>query len=214
MDTDWFRDALARAGKTQADLARELDLLPSAVSRMLRGERGMKATEAVLVAKALGVPSEEILLRTAVPSTPSPTPPRRGRPPLRETQQFSIAQREDPMIPICDTTGSVADEPIAFTPRPANLAGVRDAYAIYVTDDRLSPRYEAGWLLHVHPFKPVVHGRDVVIYRNDKRPLLAQFIEWQGDTLTVRLLNPAETLRFRLEDVRACHLVVGVDQEG
>ncbi|MBV9964948.1 MAG: helix-turn-helix transcriptional regulator, partial [Alphaproteobacteria bacterium] len=39
MDTAWFLSTLERAGLSQADLARHLRLAPSAVSRMLKGER-------------------------------------------------------------------------------------------------------------------------------------------------------------------------------
>jgi hypothetical protein len=55
------------------------------------------------------------------------------------------------------------DGPIGYTPRPANLGGVRSAYAIYMVGDSMEPRWEPGWLLHVNPFKPVTRARDVVL---------------------------------------------------
>ena len=61
MDAMWFQQALDRAGASQADLARHLRLAPSAISRMLKGERQMKLTEAVQVAAFLGVSQEEVL---------------------------------------------------------------------------------------------------------------------------------------------------------
>ena len=61
MDTNWFREALRRAGKSQAELARDLTLPPSAVSRMLAGSRQMKIEEAVVVAEFLGVSQDEVL---------------------------------------------------------------------------------------------------------------------------------------------------------
>jgi predicted transcriptional regulator len=45
MDATWFQQALDRVGGSQADLARYLRLAPSAVSRMLKGERQMKLLE-------------------------------------------------------------------------------------------------------------------------------------------------------------------------
>ena len=50
MDAIWFQQALERAGASQADLARHLRLAPSAVSRMVKGERQMKLLEAVQIA--------------------------------------------------------------------------------------------------------------------------------------------------------------------
>src|SRR3954454_8654468 len=88
MDANWFQQALDRAGVTQADLARHLRLAPSAVSRMLKGERQMKLLEAVQVANFLGVSQEDVLRHAGAAADPPPRleaapigPPRRGRPP-------------------------------------------------------------------------------------------------------------------------------------
>jgi phage repressor protein C with HTH and peptisase S24 domain len=106
------------------------------------------------------------------------------------------------------------DGPIGYTPRPANLAGVRDAYAIYMVGDSMEPRYVQGWLLHVNPFKPAIRGRDVVVYKKDQAVLIKTFVGWNDDILTLHQLNPDETLRISRDEVVECHLVVGVDQEG
>src|SRR3954466_11927428 len=83
MDANWFQQALDRAGTSQADLARHLRLAPSAVSRMLKGERQMKLLEAVQIADFLGVSQEEVLhyAGAAVDPPTRTEPPRRGRPP-------------------------------------------------------------------------------------------------------------------------------------
>ena len=209
MDTDWFTDALRRVGCSQADLARHLELPPSAVSRMLRGERQMKIREALAVAQLLGVAQDEVLRHVSVPNPPAPSEPaRRGRPP-REGPPPQYRPPGD-LIPI----RSAEDAPVGYTPRPGNLAGVRDAYAVYVEDLSGSPRYEPGWLLHVHPFKPAPPGRDVVVRKKDGAVLIRQFVGRESNELVLRQLNPEETERVPAEEVTACHLVVGVDQEG
>ncbi|HEV2303343.1 MAG TPA: helix-turn-helix transcriptional regulator, partial [Stellaceae bacterium] len=87
METDWFHQALERIGASQADLARQLRLAPSAVSRMLKGERQMKLLEAVQIAQFLGAPQEEVLRHAGAGDAPqgrgetSPARGRRGRPP-------------------------------------------------------------------------------------------------------------------------------------
>jgi transcriptional regulator with XRE-family HTH domain len=85
MDGSWFSQALARVGASQADLARHLRLAPSAVSRMLKGDRQMKPLEVVHLAAFLRVPEDEVL-RHAVDTTAGPPAgevprPGRGRPP-------------------------------------------------------------------------------------------------------------------------------------
>jgi phage repressor protein C with HTH and peptisase S24 domain len=219
MDTAWFHNTLERAGRTQADLARYLGLPPSAVSRMLRGERQMKLLEAAQIALFLGVTQEELSRHVDGVATPSAEPARRGRPP-RSTAPLAPIQRQDSMPIRSAARGGndqqmfLQDGPIGYTPRPANLAGVRDAYAIYMVGDSMEPRYVQGWLLHVNPFKPAIRGRDVVVYKKDQAVLIKTFVGWNDDILTLHQLNPDETLRIPRDEVVECHLVVGVDQEG
>lgn len=233
MDTIWFQQALDRAGLSQADLARHLRLAPSAVSRMLKGERQMKLLEAVQVAQFLGVSQDEVLHRAGEAAEPGPRlsleqagPPRRGRPPRAATAGGLAAPgsagmgRSEP-IPIRSAGRGggeqemfLADGPIGYTARPANLNGVRGAYAIYMVGDSMEPRYAQGWLLHVNPFKPPIRGRDVVVYKTGQAVLIKQFVRWEADTLVLRQLNPDEEIRVPRSEVAECHLVVGVDQEG
>jgi transcriptional regulator with XRE-family HTH domain len=223
MDTAWFLAALDRAGASQADLARHLRLAPSAVSRMLKGDRQMKLLEAAQASAFLGVSQDELLRHAASEpgmAMPRPDgPARRGRPPLAPGARVGAAGNEP--IPIRsaarggrDQEMFLADGPIGYTPRPANLNGVRGAYAIYMIGDSMEPRYEQGWLLHVNPFKPPTRGRDVVVYKKGDAVLIKQFVRWEGEALVLRQLNPAEELRVLREEVMECHLVVGVDQEG
>jgi hypothetical protein len=237
MNTSWFYDALARIGASQADLARQLRLAPSAVSRMLNGERQVKLLEAAQIASFLGVAPDEVMRHAGEEaSEPRPAMPgRRGRPPgSRSTRVlatrpqggaggpgFPSGPGRPDSIPIRsaarggnDQEMFLGDGAIGYTPRPANLDGVRGAYAIYMVGDSMEPRYQQGWLLHVNPFKPPTRGRDVVVYKNSQAVLIKQFVRWEGDELVLQQLNPSETLRIPRAEVTECHLVVGVDQEG
>ena len=221
MNTMWFQEALDKAGASQADLARHLGLAPSAVSRMLKGDRQMKLLEAVQTAAFLGVSQEEVLrhagdeLATPPPST---EPGRRGRPPRAASALPAIRQDALPIRSAArggsDQEMFLGDGPIGYTPRPSNLSGVRDAYAIYMIGDSMEPRYMQGWLLHVNPFKPPTRGRDVVVYKTNNAVLIKQFVGWNDDVLVLRQLNPDQELRIPRAEVAECHLVVGVDQEG
>src|SRR5690348_15379561 len=230
MDAAWFQQALDRVGATQADLARHLGLAASGVSRIVNGERQVKALEAVQIAAFLRVPADEVLRHAGDGDVPaaSAEPPRRGRPPRRAAAPAMHlpaaplpALRGVDTIPIRSAARGgreqemfLADGPIGQTPRPANLGGVRGAYAIYMVGDSMEPRYEQGWLLHVNPFKPPTRGRDVVVYKEGQVVLIKQFVGWEGDTLVLRQLNPPISLQIPRDQVRECHLIVGADQEG
>jgi phage repressor protein C with HTH and peptisase S24 domain len=215
MDKAWFREALRRVGESQADLARELGLAPSAISRILTGERQIKAAEAVHLANYLGVSSEEVLRHaTAAGTAAAPEFVRRGRPP--RAAEAILTERQD-MIPILGGAGPgvlFEDQPIGRTPRPPALAGVRGAYAVYAAGDAMEPRYMPGWLLYVHPNKPVIRGRDVVIVRKDSTVLIGQLTGTDRGAITIRQFNPVQTLEIPQEEMVAYHLVVGVSHEG
>lgn len=66
VDTDWFRARLADRQMSQRGLARALGLDAAAVSLMLRGKREMKITEAVELARLLGVPADDVMQAAGV----------------------------------------------------------------------------------------------------------------------------------------------------
>src|ERR1700682_6228518 len=101
MNATWFQQTLDRAGVSQADLARHLGLAPSAISRMLKGERQMKLLEAVQIAAFLGISQDEVLRHAGAASESlAPVgPARRGRPPRAGLPQAAAPLRPEP-IPI------------------------------------------------------------------------------------------------------------------
>jgi len=164
------------------------------------------------------VAQDEVLRRAGDDAAPA-LAMRRGRP-GRPPAGFAAPQREAQMPIRSAARGGddqqmfLGDGPIGYTARPANLVGVRDAYAIYMVGDSMQPRYEQGWLLHVNPFKPPIRGRDVVVYKKDQAVLIKTFVGWSDEALVLHQLNPERTLRVPRVEVAECHLVVGVDQEG
>lgn len=66
VDTKWFHDRLADRKLSQRELARRIELDPSALSLTFRGRRSMKLTEAAEISRLLGVPLDEVLFRAGV----------------------------------------------------------------------------------------------------------------------------------------------------
>lgn len=62
IDSDWFYKKLKENGSSASELARYLNLDPSSVSRMLRGERKMSAEEQDGVSAFLSVPLEIVAI--------------------------------------------------------------------------------------------------------------------------------------------------------
>lgn len=64
----WLRARLLEAKMTQRDLAKILGVNPSAVCRLLKGERRMQIREAVVFAKATGARLEDVLRHVELPT--------------------------------------------------------------------------------------------------------------------------------------------------
>lgn len=106
-------------------------------------------------------------------------------------------------------------EVVDYTPRPAFLSGAAQAYAIYVVGESMSPRYEPGELLYIHPGKPVTVGCYVLVQLAPKadgdapRAFLKRLSKRSGNRILLEQFNPAKTFAVQSEDVVSIHRIVG-----
>ncbi|EME71410.1 C repressor protein [Paramagnetospirillum caucaseum] len=117
-----------------------------------------------------------------------------------------------------EMNGSVLD----YVEMPPALAGTKNPYGVYVSGESMSPRYEPGWLLHVHPHKPARPGDNVVVQiraRDEHSPPLAYVKvlvsdhHKSGGKLIVRQFNPDKKLVWEGQEVVSVHKIVGVAHE-
>ena len=66
INKDWFFQQLAARSKSMRDLAKFLNVDPSATSRMFSGARKMRMDEAEKIARFLAVPVEEVLRNASI----------------------------------------------------------------------------------------------------------------------------------------------------
>lgn len=110
--------------------------------------------------------------------------------------------------------GSFADNGQFFemVDRPPALMGVTDAYAVYVVDESMEPRYFAGELVHVHPHKPPTPGSFVVVQLddgNDTDYLIKRLVRRSGGKVTLEQYNPAKLFDVDAKIVKTIHRLVG-----
>ncbi|TNE63675.1 MAG: helix-turn-helix transcriptional regulator [Alphaproteobacteria bacterium] len=96
-----------------------------------------------------------------------------------------------------------------WTFRPADLQGVRDAFAVFVTGDSMLPKYKDRDMAYVHPGKTPRRGRYVLVETREHKGFIKQFDRWDGDTLVVRQYNPIKEIRIPRTDVLRLMLVIG-----
>lgn len=108
----------------------------------------------------------------------------------------------------------VSYEPIEWLERPAPLAGVPGAFAMYVVNDSMEPRYRQGDLLLVHPQRPVKRGQDVLVIRasdaSQHAAYVKELVALDESRVRLRQLNPPGEFELARELVVGLHLVVGV----
>jgi phage repressor protein C with HTH and peptisase S24 domain len=107
---------------------------------------------------------------------------------------------------------------IGTTFTPPILSGVEGAYAVYVYGESMSPKFEPGELVWLHPYLPVRKNDYVVVQvygRSEADPLrgfVKQFIRRNDKELVLRQLNPpdgeSDEIRLPSEKVFSVHKVV------
>lgn len=107
----------------------------------------------------------------------------------------------------------VSYDPIEWIERPAPLAGVPNAFAMYVVNDSMEPRYRQGDLLLIHPQRPVRKGSDVLVITrsesDDHEAFIKELVSVDTEQVTLRQLNPEKTFSLPREKVTGLNLVVG-----
>lgn len=96
---------------------------------------------------------------------------------------------------------------------PPGLESITGAYAVTVSGDSVSPRYEDGEVVFVHPKRRPVKGDWVVAQihnPNDGPPLayVKRLVRYNEGGLILEQLNPLKELRFEHRAVISVHVIV------
>lgn len=106
-------------------------------------------------------------------------------------------------------------EIVDWVPRPANLAGAKDAYAVFIIGDSMESRYHPGEIAFIHPKKPITPGAYVLVQRKPKQdgdsPLavIKRLVKRTGDRVILEQLNPHKLITVQIGDIVSIHRVVG-----
>ncbi len=234
MPRNAIRELRTAKGLTGEQLAELVGTSQQQVQRLEAGARRLTHDWAERIARALKVDIADVLREPAgIGQTPqvAPVPPGMSgsgsvgpwevapAPPPRAAPRGQGGRK--PMIPVRSGRGGdgddimLEDEPVDYIPTPGNLADAKDAYAIYMVGDSMSPRYEPGEILHVNPHKPPRVGRFVVVYKAGGAVLVKQLVRLSPADVVLRSVNPdyPDPIVLDRAAVRAIHLVVGT-QDG
>jgi phage repressor protein C with HTH and peptisase S24 domain len=208
MDAESIRKGLMRPGKSQRGLAHALGVDPSAVNRLLKGTRQLKAAEVQKVEAYLNAPSGS-----------APINDNRGK---FGTFPATNASVDAGLIEVLGMAECGPDgwslwngEVVDRVPRPPNLAGVPKSYAVYIVGTSMEDRYHPGELAYIHPGKPVTPGCYVLVQIHPKedgeppRAVLKRLVKRSGDKVVLAQLSPAKTFTIKADEILSMHRVVG-----
>lgn len=103
----------------------------------------------------------------------------------------------------------IEEAPIDWTFRPVDLQGVNDAFAVFVSGDSMSPKYKNGDLVYVHPSKPLLKGRFVLVETIEHKGFIKQFVALKEHELILRQFNPDEEITINREQILRVMLAIG-----
>ena len=103
----------------------------------------------------------------------------------------------------------VEEQPIDWTFRPADLQGVNDAFAVFVSGNSMVPKYKNGDLVYVHPTQTITKNRYALVETIEHKGFIKQFVSWQEDVLVVKQFNPEQDIIIPREQVLRLMLVIG-----
>jgi transcriptional regulator with XRE-family HTH domain len=195
-----FRDL---KGWTQQELADAAGVSQQTIADVESG-RTKRPRELHLIADALGID-----LRQLIPEIKNP----------RVVEQIARPMYGDRDLPVYASVEGgegailVHFEPVTFEARPAPLIGVRDAYAVYVVGDSMSPAYGPGDMALVNPHLPAVPQRTYIFYcvesDGTQRATIKKLIKATATHWHVEQYNPVKSFTLARKEWQQCHKVVG-----
>ena len=231
MSNEWISARLKSLRVTKGSLARSLGIDPARVSEIVAGRRNVQVAEIPVMAEILQMSTEELVARLTPrkmalqQEAQRQANPASTLPPLPQGAVTDLpAPAQMPRnLPVygsarggIDGSFEMNGQSMDYVERPPSLAAARNAYAVYVQGDSMSPRFEAGWLLHINPTRPVRRGDNVVVQikaADEHAPPLAYIKTFEATTPTKLMLsqfNPKIELEWPLENVVSIHRVVGI----
>ncbi|MGH6967774.1 MAG: XRE family transcriptional regulator [Stellaceae bacterium] len=195
------------AGMSLQKVADRAQTTKTQIDRLERGKRRLTIEWVGRIAHALGLDPEAVLAERGAPPRPSADGGQRNMPAPRRKREllrrYTVPSSGDRDLPVFGRgTGDMIvidrERPIDFTFRPPQLYDVEDAFAVYIIDDTMEPRYRIGQIVLVNPHLPIRVGDAAVILHHDDTAVIRELAARDGKELRMRAYradNGEKTLR-------------------
>lgn len=196
--------------------------------KIMRAEEGVGVDAAMLAPAHDESPIEEhVRLNSPWPKPPErplvspsdvdpygavPVPPRQNMP--RDVPVYGVAAGADGAATFNLEWGSAVD----YVARPPGIAHVRSAFAMYVANDSMEPRYFRSELVYLNPRRPAAPGDFVVVVLRSSHPgepppcFLKRLLRRTTEAVTVEQYNPREQVSYPTAQVDQVIKVIPWDE--
>lgn len=109
---------------------------------------------------------------------------------------------------------ALTSEPVDLTVRPSTLIRVRDGYGVIYVGDDMSPKYESGYTLMVHPHVPP-RLKDGCIFRRPPNEdgsvsfCVREFVRETSELWYVKQYTPQKSFALKKAEWPICHVIIG-----
>jgi phage repressor protein C with HTH and peptisase S24 domain len=181
-------DRLSRAGRTQSDLARHLQLDPSSLTKTIKGQRRLKADELLKI---------EEFFEGEPPFSASVKRPQRRIP----VYGYAAAGGEER---IAYNAGSIID----FIDPPPLWNGAGDLVGLRILGDSMVPRLFEGELVIAQINLPPLRHQDCVIEMSDGSALVKTYKTATTKSIEAEQWNPQKPVVVDRARVKAVHAII------
>lgn len=125
-----------------------------------------------------------------------------------------------PLLPVYGQVDALSDElrnftkPTSHTPAPPALAACAKAFALYVVEGSMEPRFSVGDMVFVNPEKPITPHCYVLIIRNNDTGLIRQFLHKKNGAVFYRDLAEPTEKSLLFADIKHIYRIVGSYEGG
>jgi transcriptional regulator with XRE-family HTH domain len=165
----WLKEALAREGRTQAELGRAIGLSPSAMSRLVNAGRGLKAQEMQRIYQYLGA-----------------APP--GFAEAAATFDSAVEASDSAPVYASFARGGAwtimrSKPPVDLRPKAPSFSNAAMVFGFYAPNDAAYPRFKPGEIVWIDPARPIKAGDDVAFLeklKSGERAVVGELRERRG----------------------------------
>lgn len=195
-----IKEARLKKGLTQSALGGALGMTHAAVQQWESGKTAPAQSNLPQLAEALGVTQSWLLDGMVNIHTPQFHLPAFGE---KDFPVYGAALGGDGAVML--NRGDEVDR----VHRPPALVGVKDAFGVIVSGDSMEPMFLQGDIAWIHPGRPPMPRRGVLIELHDGHAHLKEYISQNDEVVRCRQHNPPANVTYKRRDVKRLYLVVG-----